>query len=85
MLDAWDPMIVNGYELVQLASTTENVMRSLFLDAEKDQTSGRKSRLHIIVIDYLDVIVKRSETVVNQLLSKVCFTVYFSHDGLSHS
>ena len=85
MLDAWDPMIVNGYDLVQLASTTENVMRSLFSDAEKDQTSGRKSRLHIIVIDHLDVIVKRSETAVDQLLSKVCLTAYFSHDGLSHS
>ena len=87
MLDAWEPMSVNGYDLVgQSANMTESFMRSLFSDAEKEyQTSGRKSKLHIIVIDHLDVIVKRSETVADQLLSKVCLTAYYSHNSLSHS
>lgn len=82
-LRAKEPKIVNGPELFnKYVGQTEENIRELFKDAEKDQEAkGDTSQLHIIIIDELDSICKPRgtiqggtgvhDTAVNQLLSKI--------------
>ena len=84
MLNAHKPKIVNGPEILQkfVGQSEENV-RMLFEDAEKEaKLRGDKSKLHIIVFDEIDAVMKARGTggetasivhdnVVNQLLTKL--------------
>jgi vesicle-fusing ATPase len=92
VLDASEPQIVNGYDLVRKpASATWDAIRNLFSATDKED--AWKSRLRVLVIEHLDVICKRykatdkeddGDNVVSQILSKVCSVRYCSHHSLSH-
>ena len=82
-LHAHPPKIVNGPELLNkyVGASEENV-RALFLEAEKEQEEkGDDSELHIIVLDEMDALLKTRGTsgggtgtgdnVVNQFLTKI--------------
>ena len=83
-LEAREPKIVNGPEVLnKYVGQSEENIRKLFADAEKEyKEKGDESGLHIIIFDELDAICKQrgsrndgtgvGDTVVNQLLSKVC-------------
>ena len=83
-LQAREPKIVNGPEILnKFVGQSEENIRKLFADAEKEyKEKGDESGLHIIIFDELDAICKQrgskndgtgvGDTVVNQLLSKVC-------------
>jgi vesicle-fusing ATPase len=85
MLNAREPKVVNGPEVLsKYVGASEENIRKLFADAEKEyKEKGDESGLHIIIFDELDAIFKHrgstnsgtgvGDTVVNQLLSKVCF------------
>ena len=82
-LNARDPKIVNGPEILdKYVGGSEEKIRDLFKDAEKEQAeAGDESMLHIIILDEMDAICKSrgtvrdgtgvSDSVVNQLLSKI--------------
>ncbi len=84
MLNAHKPKIVNGPEILQkfVGQSEENV-RALFEDAEREnKLRGDKSKLHIIVFDEIDAVMKARgsggetasvvhDNVVNQLLTKL--------------
>jgi vesicle-fusing ATPase len=84
MLNAAEPKIVNGPEILdKYVGASEENIRKLFRDAEAEQAAkGEYSQLHIIIFDEIDAICKQRgrgtdstgvhDTVVNQLLSKVC-------------
>merc|ERR1712216_363596 len=64
MLNAHKPKIVNGPEILQkfVGQSEENV-RMLFEDAEKEaKLRGDKSKLHIIVFDEIDAVMKARGT-----------------------
>lgn len=83
VLNAREPKIVNGPEILdKFVGGSEEKVRALFADAEKEQAeSGDNSMLHIIIFDEMDAIMKArgsqgasssvSDSVVNQLLSKI--------------
>jgi vesicle-fusing ATPase len=83
VLNAKEPKIVNGPELLdKYVGGSEEKVRALFADAEKDQREkGDQSELHIIILDEMDAIMRaRGSTsdstgtqgnVVNQFLSKI--------------
>jgi vesicle-fusing ATPase len=83
MLNAREPKVVNGPEILnKFVGASEENVRKLFVDAEKEQKEkGDESGLHIIIFDELDAICKQrgstsggtgvGDTVVNQLLSKM--------------
>ena len=84
LLNAHPPKIVNGPEILQrFVGQSEENMRDLFAPAEKEwKGKGEKSRLHVIVFDEIDAIMKARGTggatasvvhdnVVNQLLTKL--------------
>ncbi|KAK9852554.1 hypothetical protein WJX84_006225 [Apatococcus fuscideae] len=83
MLNGREPKVVNGPEILNkyVGASEENV-RNLFADAEKDQAMhGEASELHVIIFDEIDAICKARgsvssgsgvhDTVVNQLLTKI--------------
>lgn len=82
-LNAREPKIVNGPEILnKFVGGSEEKIRELFADAEKEQLeSGDASMLHIVIMDEMDAICKQrgssrdgtgvSDSVVNQLLSKI--------------
>ncbi len=82
-LNARDPKIVNGPEILnKFVGGSEEKIRELFADAEKEQLeAGDQSMLHIVIMDEMDAICKQrgtvrdgtgvSDSVVNQLLSKI--------------
>ncbi|CAB9524283.1 fusing ATPase [Seminavis robusta] len=82
-LNAREPKIVNGPEILnKFVGGSEEKIRELFADAEKEQAeAGDNSMLHIIILDEMDAICKQrgsvkdgtgvSDSVVNQLLSKI--------------
>jgi vesicle-fusing ATPase len=82
-LNARDPKIVNGPEILnKFVGGSEEKIRELFADAEKEQAEvGDASMLHIVILDEMDAICKQrgstnngtgvSDSVVNQLLSKI--------------
>lgn len=88
-LQAREPKIVNGPEILnKFVGQSEENIRKLFADAEKEyKEKGDESGLHIIIFDELDAICKQrgskndgtgvGDTVVNQLLSKVCIPLDF--------
>eukprot|EP00903_Cladosiphon_okamuranus_P006984 g6797.t1 len=83
VLNARDPKIVNGPEVLdKYVGGSEEKIRALFADAEKEQADqGEGSMLHIVIFDEIDAICKTrgsvrdgtgvSDSVVNQLLSKI--------------
>lgn len=83
MLNAKSLKIINGPEILnQYVGKSEENIRNLFVDAEKDQIAkGDKSELHIIIFDEIDAICKTrgstyggtgvADNIVNQLLSKI--------------
>jgi len=83
MLSAREPKIVNGPEILnKYVGESEANIRKLFEEAEQDQQKlGANSGLHMIILDEIDAICKSrgsvtgstgvSDTVVNQLLSKI--------------
>jgi vesicle-fusing ATPase len=83
MLNAKDPKIVNGPEILdKYVGQSEANIRLLFADAEEEERRlGPNSGLHIIIFDEIDAICKSrgtsggstgvNDTVVNQLLSKI--------------
>lgn len=83
MLNGKEPKVVNGPEILnKFVGQSEENIRKLFLDAEKDyEAHGDDSELHIIIFDEIDAICKQRgstgnstgvhDTVVNQLLSKI--------------
>ena len=83
ILNAREPKIVNGPEILdKYVGGSEEKVRALFADAEKEQAEmGDASMLHIIIFDEMDAIMKArgssrgdtgvSDSVVNQLLSKI--------------
>mmetsp|Transcript_18571 Transcript_18571/g.27214 ORF Transcript_18571/g.27214 Transcript_18571/m.27214 type:complete len:755 (-) Transcript_18571:411-2675(-) len=83
VLNAREPKIVNGPEILnKYVGGSEEKIRELFAEAEKEQReSGDSSMLHIIILDEMDAICKSrgtvrdgtgvSDSVVNQLLSKI--------------
>jgi len=83
VLNAREPKIVNGPELFdKYVGGSEEKVRALFADAEKEQKeAGDQSMLHIIILDEMDAIMRaRGSTsdgtgtqgnVVNQFLSKI--------------
>ena len=83
MLNAREPKIVNGPEVFnKYVGQTEENIRNLFIDAEKEYAErGDESDLHIIIFDEIDAICKTRgsvqsgtgvhDTVVNQLLTKI--------------
>lgn len=85
-LNSREPKIVNGPEILnKFVGQSEENIRKLFADAEKEyKEKGDESGLHIIIFDELDAICKQrgskndgtgvGDTVVNQLLSKVCIS-----------
>ena len=60
LLNAHPPKIVNGPEILQrFVGQSEENMRDLFAPAEKEwKGKGEKSRLHVIVFDEIDAIMK---------------------------
>jgi vesicle-fusing ATPase len=82
-LNAREPKIVNGPEILnKFVGGSEEKIRELFADAEKEQAEvGDASMLHIVILDEMDAICKSrgtvrdgtgvSDSVVNQLLSKI--------------
>lgn len=82
-LNSREPKIVNGPEILnKFVGGSEEKIRELFADAEKEQNeAGDNSMLHIIILDEMDAICKQrgstsggtgvSDSVVNQLLSKI--------------
>lgn len=82
-LNAREPKIVNGPEILnKFVGGSEEKIRELFADAEKEQAeAGDNSMLHIVIMDEMDAICKQrgtvkdgtgvSDSVVNQLLSKI--------------
>lgn len=83
MLNARDPKIVNGPEILdKYVGESEANVRRLFAEAEEEERRmGPNSGLHIIIFDEIDAICKQrgsvagstgvNDTVVNQLLSKI--------------
>ncbi|KAK9821901.1 hypothetical protein WJX74_010997 [Apatococcus lobatus] len=83
MLNGREPKVVNGPEVLnKYVGASEENIRNLFADAEKDQaTKGELSDLHVIIFDEIDAICKARgsvssgsgvhDTVVNQLLTKI--------------
>ncbi len=83
LLKGRDPKVVNGPEILnKFVGQSEENIRNLFKDAEKEQEEKKeKSSLHIIIFDEIDAICKArgtasgstgvGDTVVNQLLSKI--------------
>ncbi|KAJ3121172.1 transport between ER and Golgi ATPase protein, partial [Nowakowskiella sp. JEL0407] len=83
MLNAKDPIIVNGPEILnKFVGQSEENIRKLFAPAEQEyKQKGEESSLHIIIFDELDAICKQrgakndgtgvGDSVVNQLLSKM--------------
>ncbi|KAI9357328.1 P-loop containing nucleoside triphosphate hydrolase protein [Zopfochytrium polystomum] len=83
MLNAREPMIVNGPEILnKYVGQSEENIRKLFSAAEQEyKARGEESSLHIIIFDELDAICKQrgskndgtgvGDSVVNQLLSKM--------------
>lgn len=83
MLNGKEPKVVNGPEILnKFVGQSEENVRNLFVDAEKDQSeNGDNAELHIIIFDEIDAICKQRgttggstgvhDTVVNQLLSKI--------------
>jgi vesicle-fusing ATPase len=83
VLNAREPKIINGPEVLdKYVGGSEEKVRALFADAEKEQAeAGDNSMLHIIIFDEMDAIMKTrgssrdstgvSDSVVNQLLSKI--------------
>ena len=83
VLNAREPKIVNGPEILnKFVGGSEEKIRELFYDAEKEQAEqGDQSMLHIVIMDEMDAICKQrgsvkdgtgvSDSVVNQLLSKI--------------
>lgn len=83
-LKSVEPKIVSGPEILSkwVGESEENI-RKLFADAEKDQAShGDSSELHVIIFDEIDAICKKrgkgdhgnarvGDSVVNQLLAKI--------------
>lgn len=90
MLNAREPKIVNGPEILnKFVGQSEENVRKLFADAEKEyKEKAEESGLHIIIFDELDAICKQrgskndgtgvGDSVVNQLLSKVCIYLPFN-------
>lgn len=85
MLNAREPKIINGPEVLnKYVGQSEENIRKMFADAEKEyKEKGDESALHIIIFDELDAVCKQrgsgagggtgvGDSVVNQLLSKVC-------------
>ncbi len=85
MLNAREPKVINGPEVLnKYVGQSEENIRKLFADAEKEyREKGEESGLHIIIFDELDAVCKQrgsgagggtgvGDSVVNQLLSKVC-------------
>lgn len=83
-LNGRPPKVVNGPEILdKYVGGSEEKIRALFADAEKEQAqSGEASQLHIIILDEMDAICKKrgtgaqgstgvGDSVVNQLLSKI--------------
>jgi vesicle-fusing ATPase len=82
-LNSREPKIVNGPEILnKFVGGSEEKIRELFADAEKEQLeAGDNSMLHIVILDEMDAICKQrgsvkdgtgvSDSVVNQLLSKI--------------
>jgi vesicle-fusing ATPase len=82
-LNSREPKIVNGPEILnRYVGGSEEKIRELFYDAEKEQAEmGDASMLHIVIMDEMDAICKQrgsvkdgtgvSDSVVNQLLSKI--------------
>ncbi|KAI9797716.1 MAG: hypothetical protein M1825_005708 [Sarcosagium campestre] len=90
MLNAREPKVVNGPEVLnKYVGASEENIRKLFADAEKEyKEKGDESGLHIIIFDELDAVCKQrgsgagggtgvGDSVVNQLLSKVCPPLLF--------
>jgi vesicle-fusing ATPase len=87
MLNAREPKVVNGPEILnKYVGQSEENIRKLFADAEKEyKDKAEESGLHIIIFDELDAICKQrgskndgtgvGDSVVNQLLSKVCLAL----------
>jgi vesicle-fusing ATPase len=83
VLNAREPKIINGPEVLdKFVGGSEEKIRALFADAEKEQAeSGDSSMLHIIIFDEMDAVMKTrgsstgntgvSDSIVNQLLSKI--------------
>jgi vesicle-fusing ATPase len=83
ILNSREPKIVNGPEILdKYVGGSEEKVRELFADAEKEQAeAGDNSMLHIIIFDEMDAIMKQrgstrdntgvGDSVVNQLLSKI--------------
>ena len=84
LLNAHPPKIVNGPEILQrFVGQSEENMRDLFAPAEKEfKGKGDKSKLHVIIFDEIDAIMKARgsggaaasvvhDNVVNQLLTKL--------------
>jgi vesicle-fusing ATPase len=83
ILNSHPPKIVNGPEILnKYVGQSEENIRELFIDAEKEQEiRGDNSRLHVIIFDEIDAICKQrgaggamggaTDNVVNQLLSKI--------------
>ena len=83
VLNAREPKIVNGPEILdKFVGGSEEKVRALFIDAEKEQAEmGDQSMLHIIIFDEMDAVMKArgstrdgtgtTDSVVNQLLSKI--------------
>ena len=83
VLNAREPKIINGPEVLdKFVGGSEEKIRALFADAEKEQAeSGDQSMLHIIIFDEMDAVMKTrgsstgntgvSDSIVNQLLSKI--------------
>ncbi len=83
MLNARDPKIVNGPEILnKFVGQSEENIRALFRDAEAEyKAKGDSSALHIVIFDELDAICKQrggrsdgtgvGDSVVNQLLAKM--------------
>eukprot|EP01037_Dinobryon_pediforme_P019023 gene19023-19369_t len=83
VLNAREPKIINGPEVLdKYVGGSEEKIRALFADAEKEQReAGDNSMLHIIIFDEMDAIMKSrgstrdstgvSDSIVNQLLSKI--------------
>lgn len=84
MLNAREPKVVSGPEVLsKFVGQSEENVRKLFADAEAEyKAKGEESSLHIIIFDELDAICKQrgsrgdstgvGDSVVNQLLAKVC-------------
>ncbi|CAM6123309.1 unnamed protein product [Calypogeia fissa] len=82
MLNGKEPKVVNGPDVLhKWVGESEEKVRKLFEDAEKDQERyGDDSELHVIIFDEIDAICRARgsrdrpsvlDTVVNQLLTKI--------------